>query len=104
MASNVRGRCCSLEKEKQAKGEDSAMQPLLAGTQHRDLDHELGVATDGALTRLLDAKDPEEEIIAQLSVKYEHGERIGPSQPVEKAWRCCCEGKSRRGRCEWAAK
>ena len=57
------------------KGEDSTMQPLLAGTQHRDLDHELGVATEGALTRLLDSdgKDPEQEVREQLSVHYEHG-------------------------------
>ena len=70
---------CSLEKEKQAKGEDSAVQPLLAGTQHRDLDHELGVATDGALARLLDSdgKDLDQEIQEQLAVKYEHGERVG---------------------------
>ena len=67
---------CSLEKEKQAKGDDSTAQPLLEGTQHRDLDEALGVVTDGALDRLLesDGKDPEQEILEQLAVKYEHGE------------------------------
>ena len=65
----------SLEKEKEAKGEGAAAQPLLAGTGHRDLDSELGVVTDGALARLLDGdgKDPEQEVLQQLAVKYEHG-------------------------------
>ena len=65
----------SLEKEREAKGEGDAAQPLLAGTRHSDLDAELGVVTDGALERLLGAegKDPEQAVLEQLAVKYEHG-------------------------------
>ena len=72
----------SLEQEKEAKGDGGAAQPLLAGTRHRSLDQELGVATGGALERLLgsDGKDPEAEVLQQLAVHYEHGERAAGSE------------------------